>query len=263
MDHIKQGPKDAIDPRWPGQFSSPLSKHQMYEQGIASLAICEAYQMTRDQNLKKSCQQVIDFISEAQHYDGSWGYFPKTPGDLSIVGWQMMSLKSAHGSELEVNSTNIRWLDNFLDSQQSEGGSKYGYRGSRPTPSMTAIGLLMRLYRGYPRSDPRFIRGAAYIAENGPSRADVYLNYYATQALFQMESPYWPKWNAKLREYLVQSQSQAGHETGSWYFEEETASPLNPIGGRIYCTALATMTLEVYYRHMPIYLDVNEQPFEY
>jgi len=26
-----------------------------------------------------------------------------------------------------------------------------------------------------------------------------------------------------------------------------------PKGGRLYCTALAVMTLEVYYRHMPLY----------
>ncbi len=263
MDNMKRGKVDTIDPRLPGQFSSPLSKHQMYEQGIATLALCEAYQMTHDQILKNACQDAIDFISAAQHYDGSWGYAPKTPGDLSIVGWQMMSLKSAHGSELEVNSPSIRWVDRFLDTQQSEGGAKYGYRGTRPTPSMTSIGILMRLYRGFPRTDPRLIRGAAYIAENGPSRSDVYLNFYATQALFQMESAHWPKWNAKLREHLIQTQNQIGHEMGSWYFEDESPPPSNAIGGRLYCTALATMTLEVYYRYMPAYLDVNEQPFEF
>jgi len=263
MDNMKHGKQDNIDPRWPGQFSSSLSKHQMYEQGIATLALCEAYQMTHDKMLMNSCQEAIDFITAAQHYDGSWGYFPKTPGDLSIVGWQMMSLKSAHGSELQVNSPSIRWVDRFLDTQQSDGGAKYGYRGTRPTPSMTSIGILMRLYRGNPRTDPRLIRGAAYIAENGPSRFDVYLNYYATQALFQMESAYWPKWNAKLREYLIQTQNQLGHEMGSWYFEDDSPPPSNAIGGRLYCTALATMTLEVYYRYLPVYLDVNEQPFEY
>jgi hypothetical protein len=235
----------------------------MYEQGIATLALCEAYQMTHDKVLKNACQDAIDFIIAAQHYDGSWGYFPKTPGDLSIVGWQMMSLKSAHGGELEVNSASIRWVDRFLDTQQSEGGAKYGYRGTRPTPSMTSIGILMRLYRGLPRTDPRLIRGAAYIAENGPSPSDLYLDYYATQALFQMESAYWPKWNAKLRDHLVQTQSQVGHETGSWYFDDESHPSSNALGGRLYCTALATMTLEVYYRYMPVYLDVNEQPFEF
>ncbi len=263
MDSMKRDEIDGIDPRRPGQFSSPLSKHQMYEQGIAALALCEAYQMTQDSMLKNACQEAIDFITVAQHYDGSWGYFPKTPGDLSIVGWQMMSIKSAHGSELKVNLPSIRWVDRFLDTQQSEGGAKYGYRGTRPTPSMTSIGILMRLYRGFSRTDPRLIRGAAYIAENGPSRSDVYLNYYATQALFQMQSAYWPKWNAKLRDHLVQTQSQLGHESGSWFFEDESPPPSNAVGGRLYCTALATMTLEVYYRYMPVYLDVNEKPFEF
>jgi len=263
IDHIKNDPADLIDRRVPGQFSSPLSKHQMYEQGIATLAICEAYQMTHDPILKNTCQRAVDFISDAQSYDGSWGYYPKQSGDLSIVGWQMMSLKSAHSSELEVRNNRIIKIEDFLNTQQSEGGAKYGYRGARPTPSMTAIGLLMRLYRGHPKTDPRMFRGAAYIAENGPSRTDFYLNYYATQLLFQLNENHWPKWNTVLREHLIQSQSQLGHEAGSWYFDDDDRPPSNAIGGRLYCTALAAMTLEVYYRYMPIYLDVQEQPFKF
>ncbi len=263
MDNVKHDQADAMDRRIPGQFSSPLSKHQMYEQGIATLALCEAYQMTDDAILKSTCQRAVDFISDAQHYDGSWGYFPKTPGDLSIVGWQMMSLKSAHSSGLEVRNNRIIKIENFLNTQQSEGGAKYGYRGTRPTRSMTAIGLLMRLYRGHPKTDPRMFRGAAYVAENGPSQSDFYLNYYATQLLFQLQCNEWRNWNTMLREHLVQSQNKVGHEAGSWYFDDENGPPSNTVGGRLYCTALATMTLEVYYRYMPIYLDVQEQPFKF
>ena len=41
-----------------------------------------------------------------------------------------------------------------------------------------------------------------------------------------------------------------GHERGSWYFGGD---PHNEQGGRLYCTAMCAMTLEVYYRHLPIY----------
>jgi hypothetical protein len=34
------------------------------------------------------------------------------------------------------------------------------------------------------------------------------------------------------------------------------------IGGRLYCTSMATMVLEVYYRHLPIYRNQSvEQEF--
>ena len=106
-------------------------------------------------------------------------------------------------------------------------------------------------------------RGAAYVADGGPSRTDFYLNYYASQLLFQLGGQPWQNWNARLREHLIQSQNQIGHEAGSWYFDDEERPPSNSIGGRLYCTTLAAMTLEVYYRYMPIYLDVREQPFNF
>jgi hypothetical protein len=262
MTQMKWDPPDARDPRLPGQFSSPLSRHQQYEQGIASLALCEAYQMTDDKSLEKHCQAAIDFISRSQHYDGSWGYFPQTPGDLSIVGWQLMGLKSANASGLLVDLNKVRKVELFLNSVQAEGGSKYRYRGPTPTRSMTAIGLLMRLYLGYPRSDPRMLLGARYVADKGPSTSDVYFNYYATQTLFQLESPLWPKWNGLLRDYLIQQQSKTGHEAGSWFFPDDAESNFNFLGGRLYTTTLSAMTLEVYYRYLPAYHQTDEQPFK-
>ncbi len=103
--------------------------------------------------------------------------------------------------------------------------------------------------------------GASYIAEKGPSEADVYFNYYATQTLFQLDSPEWKPWNERLREYLIKNQSKMGHEAGSWFFDDGD-SPFNFIGGRLYTTTLSAMTLEVYYRYMPIYKNTNEQPFK-
>ena len=48
----------------------------------------------------------------------------------------------------------------------------------------------------------------------------------------------------------MKTQVASGHSTGSWYFDGDIGSG---IGGRLYITAFATMILEVYYRHMPIY----------
>ena len=54
-----------------------------------------------------------------------------------------------------------------------------------------------------------------------------------------------------MRDYLVQTQAEGGHQAGSWYFEHKHSAK----GGRLYNTALAIMILEVYYRYMPLYRD--------
>ncbi len=43
------------------------------------------------------------------------------------------------------------------------------------------------------------------------------------------------------------AEPSAGHEAGSWFFEGTDLG--STAGGRLYCTAMATMILEVYYRH--------------
>jgi hypothetical protein len=61
----------------------------------------------------------------------------------------------------------------------------------------------------------------------------------------------WQRWNAVMREYLIETQATTGHEAGSWFLDGSDDGI--HAGGRLYCTALAAMTLEVYYRYMPLY----------
>jgi hypothetical protein len=230
-------------------------RYEMYEHGIAVLALSEACEMTSDTMLLQHVRSGIDFIVQSQHPDGSWGYTPKVTGDLSIVGWQMMALKSANRVGVRVKPDTIERVDKFMDSQQSDYGSYYGYRSTQRDPCMTSIGLLMRMYRGWPRSDPRILKGADYIADLGPSTNGIYYNYYATQLLFHLKHQDWAEWNRMNRDYLVSTQSKEGHSHGSWYIGK---SHFNQVGGRLYCTAMATLSLEVYYRFMPIYDEIKD-----
>lgn len=256
---IKTTVPNARDFRLNGRFLDDNSQYEMYEHGIAVLAMCEAYEMTGDSILRNACDAGIDFIQRSQHADGSWGYRPTASGDLSIVGWQMMALKSAKKIGLKVRPEVIQRLDKFLDSQQSESGAYYGYRSTQREPCTTAIGLMLRLYRGWSRTDPRILKGTQYIADLGPSIDGIYYNYYATQLLFHMKYDKWSEWNVTNRDFLVREQAKDGHEKGSWYFGR---SHFNQVGGRLYCTAMATLTLEVYYRFMPIYSEIEPNTFD-
>ncbi|MEQ1829401.1 MAG: hypothetical protein ABL921_25780, partial [Pirellula sp.] len=241
-----------------GRFVREDFRYEMYEHGIASLSLSEACEMTGDTSLLPSVRAAIDFMIRAQHADGSWGYVPNASGDLSIVGWQMMALKSASKIGVRVDPKVIERVDAFMDGEQSDYGSYYGYRSSQRDPCMTSIGLLLRLYRGWPRSDPRIIKGADYVADLGPSTNGIYYNYYASQLLFHLKHSDWEDWNRMNRDYLVREQSRDGHSKGSWYIGK---SHFNQVGGRLYCTAMATLSLEVYYRFMPIYDEIRYDDF--
>ena len=84
------------------------------------------------------------------------------------------------------------------------------------------------------------------------NRNNMYYNYYATQVMHHYGGYPWQRWNAVMREYLIRRNAiEERHEIGSWFLEGSDHG--GPAGGRLYCTALAAMTLEVYYRHMPLY----------
>src|SRR5262249_20741497 len=79
----------------------------MYAHGLAAIALCEAYAMTQDKALlQRPAQMAINYILYAQHDRGGWRYGPKQAGDTSVVGWQIMALKSAQMANLNVPEKN-------------------------------------------------------------------------------------------------------------------------------------------------------------
>ena len=233
------------------------SERGMYNHGIATFALCEAYQLSGDQDLKQPAQLAVNFICSAQGYSGGWGYLPKQPGDLTISGWQMMAIKSAHAAGLDVPPAVIIRIDNFLNTKQMPSGVFYGYSTPERDPTCSAIGVLLRLFRGWSHTDPRALELAQFLVKKGRANGDVYYNYYATLLLFHLGGPLWDTWNPAMREHLVKTQNQSGHEAGSWFFEDQYAKE----GGRLYTTAMCAMTLEVYYRFSPLYQQAD-RPFE-
>ncbi len=239
-----------------GQWLTEVAAAEMYEHGIATLALCEALQMTGDASIKEYCQAAINHIIYSQHPDGGWDYHPQGPGDLSIVGWQVMALKSAYGANLEVPPDTIRSIDVFLKRHVRKEFMFVYRNGLNPTDSMTAIGTLMKLFRGASKTDPTIIKAMEYLANVGPSNKDVYYNYYASQALFHFGGKPWTVWNPQLREFLIRTQEQNGHMAGSWFFSGDMS---NEQAGRLYVTAMACLSLEVYYRYMPVYETTQDE----
>jgi hypothetical protein len=211
----------------------------------------------------------------AQHPErGGWRYSPGVGSDTSVTGWMMMALKSGELAGLEVPDRTYqrieRWLD---DSQQTGQPHLYRYNplapdtdeqrhGRAASKTMTAVGLLMRLYTGWRRDHANLARGADYLRENLPAigtprepQRDTYYWYYGTQVMFHMGGPHWQAWNSRLHPLLVGTQVRNGPLAGSWDPKGAVPDRWGPHGGRLYVTTLNLLSLEVYYRHLPLYED--------
>jgi hypothetical protein len=128
---------------------------------------------------------------------------------------------------------------------------------------MTAEALLMRQYLGWKRENAFMSSGADHLRANlpewsGGGRRDGYYWYYATQVMFQMQGERWKAWNDRLQPLLVGSQEQNGPLGGSWNPLGTAPDRWGQEGGRIYVTALHLLILEVYYRHLPLYQNLEE-----
>jgi hypothetical protein len=234
-----------------------VSNEGMYAHAIATLAICEAYSQTRDSDLKNAAQWAVNFIVAAQDpKGGGWRYSPRQPGDTTVTGWQLMALKSARNGRLKFPEKTLVGASRFLDSVQVLGGSRYGYDTRGEAPSMTAIGLLCRMYLGWTHENAALAGGIDFLSHIGPSQGDIYYDYYATQVLHHWGGSEWQKWNEVLRDRLIETQVKRGDAAGSW---KPTGDRGAAAGGRLYQTCLSIMTLEVYYRYLPLYQkDENE-----
>lgn len=235
------------------QKTGRLGTGNMYEHGLATIAICEAYGLSKDQKLRPAAQAAVAFIVDAQNdTSGGWHYTanPPTPGDTSVVGWQLMGLKSAQMAGLPVPQATIEKSKKFLASvAKGNAGGLFMYSpgSGGPTPAMSAVGLLCNQYTGMKRTDPAMIEGMNYVMSHlNTAKTNSYFLYYATQVMHNLPGPEWDKWNREARRHLISTQIKNGCAAGAW-------APNGHNAGPVMSTSIHALTLEVYYRYLPLY----------
>jgi hypothetical protein len=97
-------------------------------------------------------------------------------------------------------------------------------------------------------------QGVDLILKNPPKLEvkNYYYWYYATYALLPVGADAWKEWNPQVRDLLVSMQDKGTPNPalkGSW--NPADSGPITG-SGRVGVTALALLTLEVYYRHLPL-----------
>ncbi len=258
-----------------GCLGSRASHSFMYSHAIGTLALCEAYWMTRNPRYRKPAQDALNFISSARNPYLAWRYAPRGgENDTSVTGWCVMAMKSGKYAGLEVDPDAFEGARHWIEKMTEPNFGQVGYTSPGGAParpegkqdrfppeksqSMTAVGILTRIFLGEdPRTSELIRKGADLCVELPPrwnpddGSIDMYYWYYGTLALFQVGGTHWKKWNAAMVEAIVNHQHREGNgsRTGSW-------DPLccwGDDGGRVYSTAVLAMCLEVYYRYPKVF----------
>jgi hypothetical protein len=173
----------------------------------------------------------------------------------------VLVLKSAKVIGIPVDATArtgaLGWLQKVADGPE-KGLAKY--QPGRPVdPTMTAEAWVCRQFLGVGGPGPASSEAAGFLLQHGPARDpyNVYYWYYGTLAMYQDGGDSWTRWNAQVRDGLVRRQRVSGHLAGSW---DPDDSKWGNLGGRPYATALAALTLEVYYRYLRLYDEPKSAP---
>ena len=242
-----------------------------YEQGIAAMAVCEAYALTRSPKLGRMAQRAVGHICRVQPSHGGFRYkgpAPKGEGDLSVTGWQIMAIKSAIASGLDVPGHTVDRTRTFLrNSWRGYGKSCYIVGNKGPGgPAVWAIGMLGRQFIGGDydtdiRQCADALLAHARSKDGGVGKGrgklvgDLYYTYYSVLAMYQRGGDDWTQWNKLFRYRLVKAQTHALYSKGRYV--RGSWNPANHVwgsrGGRVYSTAMAILSLEVYYRFLPVY----------
>ena len=217
----------------------------MYAQGLATIAICEAYGLSQDPKLRRPAQLAVDYIVWAQDDNGGgWRYGPKQAGDTSVVGWQVMALKSAQMAGLNVPEKTMKKAMEYLDNCMADNGG-YGYVGKGASPTMSAVGLLCRQYlQAWGPKHAMLSKGVAnHIIGKNHGVRNMYYTYYATQVMHHFGGKAWDEWNVKTRDELIATQNKTnGPDDGSW----------DPRGGHAHGRIMMTSLCPVSYTHLTL-----------
>ncbi|WP_439628072.1 hypothetical protein [Gemmata sp.] len=264
----------------PRRGPPPLSADP-FAHALGTMALCEAVGMTRDrERLLAAAQVAVNRIVASQAPNGSWGAAPGQRGDISLVGWQVQALKAAAMSRaVTVPAATFKKAVDFLNSAGA-GRRKPAYgpfdkTWAFPGTTCTATGLLCRyLIDGWGPDNAGMMEGVFGLMPRAPAAGpgsapkridDVYFLYHATQVVRYFEGDEWETWNRGpkgalgvrtlgTRDWLVGLQHMDGDEAGSF---DPDAAWVGKHLGRLGTTAFAVLTLEVYYRHLPLYKRAN------
>ena len=259
-----------------------------YNDVLATLALAEYMAQTRDESLRGPLSRAVGRIVLSQQELGGWDYRPAPEtdrNDTSITAWAIQALQAAEAAGVESpRDALLRASIHLARSAEPDGRVWYADSGEgvkvdadlktrfRYGPAMIACALVCESLLGWRGDSPMLRLQLARLEQDLPSETRArgkdpsqlhseYYWYYGTVATFHLGGDRWERWNGHLRDALLPLQDRAmdgkgrrKHSYGSWPAYGRNWGKWGRLGGRVYSTAIAVLTLETYYRHTPAFL---------
>jgi hypothetical protein len=218
----------------------------MYEHGLATLALSEAWGMSQREELRSVLRRAVDVILTSQSHSGGWRYKPEpNDADISVTVMQIVALSSAREAGMYVPPQVLKKAVGYVKGLQVRMEGGFGYTGpQQPGFARSSAGVMSLLMAG-DRNSQEVLMGLQYLRRlPGSTFAGGehyhYGHYYAVQAMYQAGEAYYQEWYPKIKTSLLRQQKSNG-----------------AIGdggeGQQYTTALSILILGVPYRFLPIY----------
>ncbi len=245
-------------------------RSKMYGHGIITLMLTEMLGMApdaeTDRKLRAMTAQAIQLIIRAQQVAksesnrGGWRYEPSsTDSDISVSVWQLMSLRAAKNSGInipkEAIDNAVAYIKRSYRAERDSNGQVVGNAaafsyepyGGRQTFSTTSAGLLSLQVCGQ-YDAPEVLGSSNWLLKSPPELSEpwfYYGCYYYAQGMYQRGGDHAATARQKTEQMLTSAQTPEG----SWFPRNGNEKSAGPV----YATSLALLSLSVYHHFLPIY----------
>jgi len=214
----------------------------------------EAVQLLlRAQNTEHKPKTLEGPVDPSSPHYGGWRYEPNsTDSDISVSGWQILTLKAAQMAGFEIPEWSTTASVKFLHICYDDEEKYFTYEpGDGQGCVRAGVGALCLKLLGH-SEDPRVKSAIRYMFDNPPTWIyedpgdgyPFYYWYYGTRVMLDEGGADWKLWKSWMCRLLVDHQS----DNGSWQSKQDEE------GMPYYTTALGALMLELCCGHVPIYM---------
>ncbi len=219
----------------------------MYDHGIATIALGEIYGQTRDPKVHAKLELAIKLIISAQNKDGGWRYAPRpTDADISVTVLQVVALRCAKNAGLDVPQEVIEKAVDYVRSCNDPATGGFCYQPHKQPGFARTCAAIYSLQVCGKYDDPLILPASKYIDTVKEDRGwFTYGQFYAAPAKYMIGGQTWKDWYSWINRKLMAAVKRNGDQC-SW-------DPIDGKNGEIYATAVYTMILAMPNHYIPLY----------
>lgn len=234
---------------------------------LTAWAICLAYGFTEIPRLEKPAEKQLKLIIDSQQEDGSFKYnrdllFPAKKYNTVLHCIYLISLNEAYMCGLGKDEVvipikkSLRWLLKNCFLKEDKSFSLFpGEQKASPLATAMSIFTLGSFGVKFPEMRiglDQLHKDIKFDWDNTGLTCPVLTWYCMTKAIFNGYAGMgegWKYWNRAYTTGLVKHQNEAGY----WFHPKAGQMFSDKNDKTIFCTALSTLMLEVYYAYLPTY----------